>query len=160
MLTRRFALVWGILFLLVGLAGFVPGLLTPPDEAIAVDAMHGHLFGLFPVNLLHDLVHLAFGVWGIVVWRTFAADRGYAKAVAVIYALLANMGFIPVLRTTFGLVPLYGHDIWLHLLLAIPAAYFGFRPVRQRPVAAGTVPPATGGAPRTDTPGRRPEDRP
>jgi len=102
MLTRRFALAWGILFLIVGAAGFIPGLLSPATEPIAVDVLHGLLFGLFPVNLLHDLVHLAFGVWGVVAWRSFAAARSYAKAVAVIYALFAVMGFIPVLRTTFG----------------------------------------------------------
>lgn len=39
------------------------------------------------------------------------------------------MGFIPVLNTTFGLIPLYGHDIGLHALIAIVAAYFGFRAV-------------------------------
>ena len=38
------------------------------------------------------------------------------------------MGLVPALRldTTFGLVPLYGNDIWLHALLAIGAGYFGF----------------------------------
>jgi hypothetical protein len=41
------------------------------------------------------------------------------------------MGFIPLLNTTFGLVPLYGHDLWLHAALAIVAAYFGFRSERE-----------------------------
>lgn len=36
------------------------------------------------------------------------------------------MGLIPGLDTTFGLVPLFGNDVWLHILLAAPAAYFGF----------------------------------
>jgi hypothetical protein len=46
--------------------------------------------------------------------------------VAIIYAVLAVMGIIPGLNTTFGLIPLYGHDIWLHAVIAIAAAYFGF----------------------------------
>ena len=129
MTTRHFALVFGIVFLLVGIAGFIPGLLAAPaegDPALAIEAAHGRLMGLFPVNVVHDLIHIAFGIWGIVAYRTLAAARLYAKSVAVIYALLVVMGFIPVLNTTFGLAPIHGHDIWLHALLAIVAAYFGF----------------------------------
>ena len=58
--------------------------------------------------------------------RDAPAARLYARGVAVIYALLAVMGLIPGLNTTFSLVPIYGHDAWLHALLAIVAAYFGF----------------------------------
>lgn len=129
MAIRYFALIYGLVFLVVGIAGFVPGLVTPfegahPDLAVGTGA--GNLFGLFPVNILHNLVHIAFGVWGLAVWRRVPSSVVYAKCVAVIYALFVVMGFLPVLHTTFGLVPLYGHDIWLHLILAGIAAYFGF----------------------------------
>jgi hypothetical protein len=130
MSTRNFALAFGIVFLLVGLAGFIPGLLADPaadEPALAIEAARGRLMGLFPVNLVHDLIHVIFGIWGIVAYRSFPAARVYAKSVAVIYAVLVVMGFIPILNTTFGLAPIYGHDIWLHALLAIVAAYFGFR---------------------------------
>jgi hypothetical protein len=46
------------------------------------------------------------------------------------------MGLTPVLNTTFGLITLYGHDVWLHALLAIIAAYFGWAPAHQ---VGGTV---------------------
>jgi hypothetical protein len=127
--SRKFALVWGILFLVVALGGFVPGMLQPPapgDPDLAVDSMHGRALGLFPVNILHNLVHLVFGLWGIIASRSFDQARNYAKAVAIIYAVFIVMGLIPGLNTTFGLVPLHGNDVWLHALLAIPAAYFGF----------------------------------
>ena len=97
-----------------------------------VEAARGRLLGLFPVNVLHDLVHLAFGIWGLVAYRSFSASKLYAKAVAIIYAVLVVMGFIPVLNTTFGLIPLYGNDIWLHVALALIAAYFGFRSESDR----------------------------
>ena len=129
MAIRYFALIYGIVFLVVGLAGFVPGFLTPfepGDPRLAVDASAGLLFGLFPVNALHNLVHVVFGIWGIVAWRSLPRARFYGQAVAVVYAIFTVMGFIPGLNTTFGLVPLHGHDIWLHLLLAAVAAYFGF----------------------------------
>jgi hypothetical protein len=141
--VRYFALIYGILFLVIGIAGFVPGLVTMADPAadVAVDAGFGRLFGLFPVNWLHNLVHIAFGIWGLAAYRTFSAARLYARAVAVIYGILTVMGLIPVLNTTFGLIPLYGHNVWLHALLAIIAAYFGFAPAHQvgAPVATTTT---------------------
>ena len=82
--------------------------------------------GLFPVNVLHNLVHLAFGVWGLLAARSIGGAYAYAKGVALIYAALTIMGLIPATDTTFGLVPIYGNDIWLHALLAVVAAYFGF----------------------------------
>lgn len=129
MAIRYFALVYGIVFLVVGIAGFIPAFLTPLDPQhpdLAVSAGEGKLFGLFPVNVLHNLVHLAFGIWGVAVWRSVARSITYARAVAIIYAVFVLMGVIPFLRTTFGLVPLYGHDVWLHIVLAAVAGYFGF----------------------------------
>lgn len=126
MQTRIFALVFGILFLAAGILGFIPGLLTAPDREIAVTAMHGKLFGLFPVNVIHNLVHIGFGIWGLVAYRSLDAAALYGKVTAVVYAILVVMGLIPVLDTAFGLTPLYGHDVWLHAGLAIVAGYFGF----------------------------------
>jgi hypothetical protein len=130
MSTRTFARVWGILFLIIGAAGFVPGLTMMDHDHpdVTMDAGLGLELGLFPVNILHNVVHLLFGVWGLLAARSLGAARGYARSVAVIYAVFAVMGLISAARlwTTFGLVPLYGHDVWLHALLAAVAAYFGF----------------------------------
>jgi len=125
---RTFALVLGLIFALIGIAGFIPGLLAPPDRPgeLMFDGGHGLLFGLFPVNWLHNLVHLAFGVWGLAASRGWGSSRAYARSVAIIYGVLTVMGFIPGLHTTFGLVPLYGNAIWLHGLITVAAAYFGW----------------------------------
>lgn len=131
MKTRYFALAMGLGFLLIGVLGFVPGLLTapPPEPAVTLQAGYGILFGLFPVNVLHNLVHLAFGIWGVVVWRSFPGSRVFARSVAVAYAVLAVMGLFPALNTIFGLLPMFSHDIWLHAAIAIVSAYFGYAPV-------------------------------
>lgn len=141
MKTRYFALVMGIVFLVVGVLGFVPAFLSAPEGPadLSVQAGYGHLLGLFPVNVLHNVVHLAFGVWGVVVWRSFAASRTFSRSVAILYAVLAVMGLIPVLNTTFGLIPLYGHDIWLHGLIAVASAYFGYAPVTTVETAGQTA---------------------
>lgn len=139
MSIQTFARIYGIVFLVVGVAGFVPGVTQPhvhPD--LAVEAGSGLLFGLFPVNALHNLVHLVFGAWGLFAGRSVGNARLYARVVAIAYGLLTLMGMIPATNTTFGLVPIYGHDIWLHALLAIIAAYFGFAYREPSPAAART----------------------
>ena len=127
--TRTFAMVWGVAFLLAGASGFIPGLWHEapahyPD--LAVESFYGDALGLFPVNILHNIVHIVFGLWGLAASKSVGAAKGYAKVVAVAYALLVVMGLIPGLNTTFGLIPLFGNDVGLHLFLAAPAVYFGF----------------------------------
>lgn len=124
---RTFTRVLGIVFLVVGILGFIPGINQPHDHPnLGVEAGSGMLLGLFPVNFLHNLIHIGFGVWGVIAARTFDASRLYARVVAIAYALLAILGLIPATNTTFGLVPIYGHDVWLHALIAAAAAYFGW----------------------------------
>src|SRR5690349_13805580 len=85
MSTRMFALIFGLVFLATGIAGFIPGLLTPHDAVehqLRIQQGAGDLLGLFPTNVLHNIVHLAFGVWGLAVYRSTSASIGYARAVA------------------------------------------------------------------------------
>jgi hypothetical protein len=93
---------------------------------IAVDSFYGRALGLFPVNILHNIVHLAIGIWGIVGSRNINGARFFGKGLAILYGLLAILGLIPATNTLFGLVPLYGNDVWLHAGTALIAAYFGF----------------------------------
>jgi hypothetical protein len=130
------ALVFGLVFTLAGLAGFVPA--PPPANAPPLVVEHGHglALGLFPVNTLHNIVHLLFGVLGIVAARAAPGSaRGYFRLVAVVYALLVVLGLFAATQTTFGLIPIWGNDVWLHALLGVGAAYFGF-------IAAAVLRPA------------------
>ncbi len=126
--TRTFALLFGIVFLAVGVLGFVPGMVHPPmgDHDVTMTQNYGDLLGLFPVNLLHNVVHIIFGLWGLAASRSLGGSIGYARAVAVIYALLTVLGLLDATNTTFGLIPIYGNDVWLHAVLALVAAYFGW----------------------------------
>lgn len=128
MSTKRFAMIAGIVYLLVGIAGFFPALLTAPDPAhnVTLNVLHGNLLGLFPVNIAHTLVHLAIGAWGVIAARSDSAAITFARSLAIIYAVLAIMGLFPRLDTVFGLIPLHSHDIWLHAGTAAIAAYFGW----------------------------------
>jgi hypothetical protein len=128
MTVRTFALVIGIAYLAAGVLGFVPQLLRPPPPdapPVGITAFYGYLLGLFPVNFMHNLVHLAIGAWGVAASRGTGA-RAYAKSLAIIYGILTIMGLIPALNTLFGLAPIHGHDVWLHAGTALVAAYFGW----------------------------------
>ena len=121
------ALVFGIVFLLGGASGFFAA--PPPPDAPPLTVEHGHglALGLLPVNTLHNIVHLLFGVLGVAASRgAMLSARGYFRLVAVSYALLVVLGLIPATQTTFGLIPIWGNDVWFHALLAAGAAYFGF----------------------------------
>lgn len=127
--VRYFAIVFGIVYTLVGVLGFFPAFLTPiaePGNGMAIDTLYGNLLGIFPVNILHTLVHLVLGIWGIAAYRAYASSRVYARSLAVIFGVLAVFGLIPGLNTLFGLVPLFGTDVFLHAATAIIAAYFGW----------------------------------
>jgi hypothetical protein len=126
--TQYFALAAGIIYLLVGLMGFVPALVTqvPPPPDLAVHSGYGHLMGLFPINILHNIVHLAVGVLGILAFRSHSGSRTFSRGLAIFYGLLAIMGLVPLMNTTFGLIPIFSHDVWLHAATALVAAYFGF----------------------------------
>lgn len=126
-MARTFAQVVGVVYLLVGLLGFVPAVVSPytgPD--LVVDSGRGVVLGLFPINVLHNVVHLAIGAWGIASARTIGSAVSFARSLAVFYGLLAVMGLIPGLNTTFGLIPIHGNDVWLHALTALVAAYVGW----------------------------------
>jgi hypothetical protein len=125
MSTKTAALVFGIVFALVGLLGFMPA--PPPPDAPPLTVAHGHglALGMFPVNTLHNVVHLLFAMLGIAAWAGGWARR-YFQILAVSYAALAVLGLIPGTQTTFGLIPIWGNDVWLHAVIAAAAAYLGF----------------------------------
>ena len=128
-MLRTMALIFGLVFLAVGVAGFIPALvhqpMMPPAD-LTMDHGAGTLLGLFPVNTLHNIVHLLFGLIGLVASRSVGGSRGYFQFIFVAYALLAILGLIPATQTLFGLVPLHGNDVWLHAGLAIVGLYLGF----------------------------------
>jgi uncharacterized membrane protein YuzA (DUF378 family) len=128
--ARYFALISGIIYIIIGLAGFIPGMVATPGAGgpdVAVDAGYGYLLSTFPVNILHNIVHLLVGLWGVSAYRSYIQSRNYGRGLAIFYGVLAIMGLVPVLNTTFGLIPIFGSDVWLHALTALIAAFFGFK---------------------------------
>ena len=132
--TRTFALVLGLGFIVAAIAGFFPS--PPPPDAPPLVMEHGHglALGILPVNTLHNLVHLLFGILGLAAYGGMFAARGYARLVAVAYLALAGLGLLPATNTTLGLIPIYGADVALHAVIGLAAAYFGFMAPAAVPV--------------------------
>lgn len=129
MAARYFALFMGIAFTLAGVGGFLPGITLPPEStmpSLAVSTSYGLLLGLFPINLIHNLVHLGFAIWGLAAFGGYTSVRTFSRGMFFALTVLTLMGLLPMLNTTFGILPLFGHDIWLHGLEAAAAFYFGF----------------------------------
>ncbi|MFI5256911.1 MAG: DUF4383 domain-containing protein [Gemmatimonadales bacterium] len=117
---QRVATVSGVIFILVGLLGFT---------ALGMGGMHMGaasvmLLGLFPVNMLHNLVHMLFGVWGVIAGRSARASVTYALGSGAAYLFLGVLGLFT--DTLLGIVPIGGYDVVLHLVLAVVLAGFGF----------------------------------
>ena len=119
-MLRKVALIFGIVFVLVGLVG----LITPGGMQMGADPAPAHILGMFGVNLLHNIVHLLVGVWGIVASRSWAGAKSFLQIGGVVYIVLAVLGFF--LPTTFGLIPIGGNDIYLHAVLGVIMAGLGF----------------------------------
>jgi hypothetical protein len=117
---QRVATISGVVFILVGLLGFTP-------VGMPFMQMNGSspmLLGMFPVNALHNVVHMLFGVWGIVAGRSASRAVVYALGSGAAYLVLGVMGMFT--DTLLGIVPIGGYDVVLHLVLAVVLAGFGF----------------------------------
>ena len=130
MIARRLSLLLGIAFLVVGGLAFLPAVapLAPFDAPVVVtlDPHYRLLFGLFPVNLGHDAIHLLVGFFGVIAARSFASATGYFRKLFWFSLLVAILGMIPITNTIFGIAPVYGWDVPLHLGTAIVAWFAGY----------------------------------
>jgi len=129
---QKLGAVFGVVFILIAIVGFIsPGgmAMQPTDPATAAKAL-----GIFPVNVLHNVLHLLFGIWGLAASRSWAGSKQFFIVAGYIYLVLTILGFFA--PTGFGLAPLGGNDIWLHCLLAIVMLAIGYT---AKPVAAATT---------------------
>ena len=129
--AQYFALIAGIFFLILGVLGFIPGVVEKMDGSSldsvgAFDNGFGYIFGIVPTNAIHSIIRLAFGISGILASIALDSTRVYCRALAIGYGLFAIMGLFPYTNTTFGLAPIYGSDVVLHGLSAAIGFYFGF----------------------------------
>jgi len=133
MRPRQFALIAGIVMVVVGILAFIPGLNTVPAEgmpALNVDSSYGLFLGFIPMNALNKILSIAMGAVGIAVAYAPATSLPgsirWSRVLFVLSGILAILGLFPQTNTLFGYMPLYGWNIVTSAVFAILGAYFGF----------------------------------
>jgi len=134
--VQTIARVVGFVFLLVGIAGFVPGITTNLYDGLefAGDAGDAELLDLFEISILHNIVHALFGV-GVLMAATPAGGRTYLLGSGALYVVLFLIG----IAGAGDWVPINNGDNWLHLGLAFGLIALGLLTTRGRDPAAATT---------------------
>ncbi len=140
--AQRFAQVFGAVYVLVGIVGFIPPLLLGSLPAGVVGPFAGLLLGLFAVNWAHSLAHILTGAVALATYRSHAAAKAFCLALGVAFVGLFVVGLIFGLNFLGGLFPLNGADNVLHLLTALIAFGFYFASRGQEGVDARRAPSA------------------
>jgi hypothetical protein len=118
--VRRAALLVAVIFLLVGILGFVPGITSGYDGmTFAGHESTAKLLGIFQVSVLHNVVHLLFGVVGLAMARTVVGARTYLVGGGAIYLVLWLYGLLVGQRSGANFIPVNNADDWLHLVLGL-----------------------------------------
>ena len=112
---QQAALLVGGVFVLVGILGFIPGITTDAPGDFAGEDSEGSLLGIFQVSVLHNLVHLAFGLAGLALARTWEGSRNYLIGGGIVYLALFLLGILGVMDW----LPADDTDDWLHLALGL-----------------------------------------
>lgn len=119
-MVKTVSLLFGIVFIAIGILGFVPAL--TPDN---------HLLGIFHVDAVHNIIHLASGVAALIAASSVAYAKLYFRIFGVVYGIVALGGFLPFLQfgedmKLLGLTHMNMADNLLHIAITAGALYFGF----------------------------------
>lgn len=119
-MLKKASMVFGIVFIAIGILGFVPAL--TPDH---------HLLGVFHVDAVHNIIHLASGVAALLAASSARYAKMYFQVFGIVYGIVALGGFLPFLQfgedmKLLGLTHMNMADNLLHVAIAATALYFGF----------------------------------
>jgi uncharacterized membrane protein YuzA (DUF378 family) len=131
-LVCRTAMAVGAVFLLVGILGFIPGITTNFDTmTFAGHDSDAKLIGIFEVSVLHNLVHLLFGVLGLALGRRADTARYFLIGGGAVYLILWLYGLVIDKNDSANFVPLNTADDWLHFVLGLGMIALGVITTRR-----------------------------
>jgi hypothetical protein len=117
-MVKTMAAIFGIVFLLVGILGFVPGITD-----------NGHLLGIFHVNAAHNVVHILSGITALIAaGMGVRAAQNYFRIFGLVYGLVAVLGFMGGDQPVLGIIANNAADNWLHVAIALVSLCLGFLP--------------------------------
>ncbi|WP_205326088.1 DUF4383 domain-containing protein [Glycomyces sp. YM15] len=124
--VQMIAMVVSLVFILVGVLGFIPGVTSGFDSmSFAGHHSEARLLGVFEVSVLHNLVHLLFGIVGFLMIRSISGAVTYLITGGAIYLVLWLYGMLIDLDSSANFIPVNDADNWLHLGLGIGMVGFG-----------------------------------
>ena len=135
--VQKAALAVGAVFLVVGVLGFIPGITSHYGAMeFAGHESGAKLFDVFQVSVLHNIVHLLFGVAGLALASTWSGARAYLVGGGVIYLVLWLYGLLVEQNNEANFVPVNNPDDWLHFVLGVGMIALGLVLTRGRAPSA------------------------
>lgn len=135
--AKNFALVGGIIMLVIGALSLIPAFtgLAFGLPILKIETSYGLFLGIFPLNIVNKAILIGFGLWGVAAASDPALSLprsiSFSRWVFMISALFAVLGLFPQTNTLFGYVPLFGAGIWLHAVMALAGGIFGYSVVKR-----------------------------
>ncbi|WP_409479840.1 DUF4383 domain-containing protein [Pseudobdellovibrio sp. HCB154] len=135
--AKNFALVGGIIMLVIGALSLIPAFtgLAFGLPILKIETSYGLFLGIFPLNIVNKAILIGFGLWGVAAASDPALSLprsiSFSRWVFMISALFAVLGLFPQTNTLFGYVPLFGAGIWLHAVMALAGGIFGYSIVKR-----------------------------
>jgi hypothetical protein len=130
---QKAAAAVAVVFLLVGVLGFIPGVTTDYDTMqFAGHESEAMLLGVFQVSILHNVVHLLYGVVGLLLARTWSGARMFLIVGGLVYGLLWLYGLLIGHESAANFVPVNTADNWLHFALFVGMVALGMILSRER----------------------------
>jgi hypothetical protein len=137
---QRASMLFGIVFLLVALLGFIPGITQEYDRLTTFDDVGAELLGIFGVNILENIVHLLYGIAGLAAAASYAASKNYFLWGGVLYLVIWIYGLVIDLDSSANFIGVNNAANWLHFVLGVTLIAVGFlvgrRGLEERRAAA------------------------
>ncbi len=137
--AQKAAIVFGIVFLVIGVLGFIPGVTINYGQLyFAGYGSEAALLGIFQVSVLHNVVHMLLGFAGLAMARSNSSAKLYLVGAGILYALLFIYGLLVPFDSSANFVPFNTADNWLHVVLAVLMILLGIFLGRQTDSSRGT----------------------
>lgn len=135
--AKNFALVGGIVMLVIGALSLIPAFtgLAFGLPILKIETSYGLFLGVFPLNIVNKAILIGLGLWGVAAASdpvlSIPRSISFSRWVFMLSAVFVVLGLFPQTNTLFGYVPLFGAGVWLHAVMALLGGVFGYSVVKR-----------------------------
>lgn len=135
--AKKFALVGGIVMLVIGALSLIPAFtgLAFGLPILKIETSYGLFLGVFPLNIVNKAILIGLGLWGIAAASdpvlSISRSISFSRWVFTLSAVFVVLGLFPQTNTLFGYVPLFGAGVWFHAVMALLGGVFGYSVVKR-----------------------------